>query len=111
MQFEVKEIKSENTPVKQNVQREEIVRLPSLPNDEAAVNIEDEFFMKEEDIPEIKEKEPEPEVFKGSCTKKCGVFGNIKPRETSGSVTSSSGNRIKYGIYGLMLVALLSKVF
>lgn len=117
MKFDVKKITSSNLPEAAPTQsKSDVVKLPEL-SDESAKTIENEFIDDKMDMPELDdlpEVPPKEELFKSECIKH-KFFGEIPSRkknmDTSAPTAGTKSTAVKYGIYGLMAVALLTKIF
>ena len=112
MKLNVTKITSSNLPEAAPTQsKSDVVKLPEL-SDESAKTIENEIDDKM-DIPELDDLPvpPKEELFKSECVKH-KFFGEIPSRRNvNPEVGGTKSTAVKYGIYGLMAVALLTKIF
>ena len=115
MNFQVNEITSTTVPKKITPQTTalptQVVNLPEI--EETHENIEREM---NEPFAEIQEEETAPdEPVKRSCT--TGFLGRIKQRggpvieNKTGKEVPAKSNAVKYGLYGIMGITLLAKLF
>lgn len=130
MQFEVNEIKSDNLPKSSSAPKIDkpannesgVVKLPDLPED-APVNDEipdlSNERVRDSDKFELPDLPDNDELFaeENKCApKKCGMFGSIAPRNSKlppqpQANAKPKSNTARYALFGLMGLAVISKLF